>query len=131
MNVLKFYVSDVLFKTHIWERFTTETMIDYFGQATISSEEKIFIDIGANIGHYSALVAGLGHKVLSFKAFCHNVMPFMKTACHHNRFLSTGQMTLYKVAFAESPGNDMCLFSTRSVNTGNARMVLFLKAPWH
>jgi FkbM family methyltransferase len=82
---------------------------------------KLFLDVGANIGTFSTVVAQLGHEVIAVEPFKLNVPLIRETMCL-NKWEQ--RISLYKAGLADvSPGVDMCIWSTNSdINNGNARM---------
>ncbi len=82
-------VSDAIFKENIWEIETTERIITHYQLFKGIGEQKLFIDVGANIGFFSSVIASLGHKVIAIEPFSKNVPLLKRTICSENpRFAS-------------------------------------------
>lgn len=80
-----------------WERDLIGRMEDFLrAPATPSGAGKrLMVDIGANIGVYTASMAHLGHRVIAVEPFNFNVPLLLHTLCHPtNRLMD--RVTLYK-----------------------------------
>jgi FkbM family methyltransferase len=78
------------------------------------------IDIGANIGYFTAHVGQLGHQVIAVEPFGLNTPLLMHTICQNGM---RDRVQVFKAALLDAGEMDMCLWSTsKEKNTGNARL---------
>ena len=117
---------DIFEKGH-WEPGLTISMILDLGWPLNNDDvgRKLFIDVGGNVGYFTSLVASLGHEVISVEPFGKNQPILMNTVCAND---FQGRVRSHKIALTESPGRDMCLWSTHDkINIGNARLVPYFE----
>ena len=131
-------VSEAMTRTGCWENGIMASMVEHFGVTGSSSSEqqqqprRLFIDIGGNIGVFTATLANLGHRTITVEPFRLNVPIMMETLCHPDSNTVSdvgGRIKVFKVALSDKrPGQKMCLWSTSSrINNGNARLVPYFE----
>lgn len=114
-------VSANVIKTGCWEKHILKRVVDHM--KTLSS--GLFLDVGANIGAFTATVANNGHEVIAVEPFYMNIPIIQSTVCQQHM----EKVHLYKIGVSDtSPGQKMCIWSTNShINNGNARMTPYFE----
>ncbi|KAJ3056763.1 hypothetical protein HK097_004334 [Rhizophlyctis rosea] len=113
-------VSSEVMKTGIWEKENTRQILA--GLSLVSEvrgrEAAGFIDIGANVGWFSLMVARRGYKVSAVEPSPRNQLCIRHSTCL-NADLGK-QIILYDMGMAEDP--DVCHLYTQDGNNGNAML---------
>lgn len=107
------YISAALLSSGIWEPYITKV----FQIALRLHPDASVIDIGANIGYYSFLAAGSGHKVIAVEPIPENVIRFQKGA-------NLGGVTdkIHLLINAISDGHRNVTFTTNRDNQGGIKV---------
>jgi FkbM family methyltransferase len=88
------YISDNIRQYGVWEKYCSEVMLEL-----IKKENNLmFIDIGANIGYFSLLMASNSIECLSFEPIDENYLLFEKSIAENN----FTNIKLFKVGLGES-----------------------------
>jgi hypothetical protein len=134
-------VSSDLAKEGCWERHIVTRIVSYLN----TRDRGLFLDVGANVGAFTATVAANDNDVIAVEPFRLNVRPrvrgdraprpprpsqvplIRRTMCGPARL--DDRISLYKMGLADSfPGPKMCIWSTNDeINRGNARMTPYFE----
>lgn len=66
-------VSDQIKSNGAWEKQATEHLMNLMPCSGVSCSQKVFVDVGANIGWFSLTALHLGYTVVAFEPFKRNV----------------------------------------------------------
>ncbi|KAH8047991.1 hypothetical protein JL722_12780 [Aureococcus anophagefferens] len=120
-------VSSDMAKQGCWERHIVTRIVSYLN----TRDRGLFLDVGANVGAFTATVAANDNDVIAVEPFMLNVRPrvplIRRTMCGPARL--DDRVSLYKMGLADSfPGPKMCIWSTNDeINRGNARMTPYFE----
>ncbi|KAH8052283.1 hypothetical protein JL721_10922 [Aureococcus anophagefferens] len=123
----KHLVSSDMAKQGCWERHIVTRIVSYLN----TRDRGLFLDVGANVGAFTATVAANDNDVIAVEPFMLNVRPrvplIRRTMCGPERL--DDRVSLYKMGLADSfPGPKMCIWSTNDeINRGNARMTPYFE----
>ncbi|KAK7239238.1 stress-induced-phosphoprotein [Aureococcus anophagefferens] len=135
------WVSSDMAKQGCWERHIVTRIVSYLN----TRDRGLFLDVGANVGAFTATVAANDNDVIAVEPFRLNVRPrvrgdraprpprpsqvplIRRTMCGPARL--DDRVSLYKMGLADSfPGPKMCIWSTNDeINRGNARMTPYFE----
>lgn len=116
-------VSSDMAKQGCWERHIVTRIVSYLN----TRDRGLFLDVGANVGAFTATVAANDNDVIAVEPFMLNVPLIRRTMCGPARL--DDRVSLYKMGLADSfPGPKMCIWSTNDeINRGNARMTPYFE----
>ena len=110
-------VSDTISKANKWETFETKNILDALNYYSIKNNIKktdiYIIDIGANIGWYTFILAKYGYRILSFEPSKENYYILLKNYCLNKNLKIT---LINKGIFTEEKN---CYLYSNKVNFGN------------
>lgn len=88
-------------------------MLDFIAQTLSSSKDKVFLDIGANVGHHSLFAAGMATKVFAFE-------PYEKVRKSlEEKIALNGLQNIVVVPYAlGSTNEDLTFYEPADFNTG-------------
>lgn len=117
-NILEcIYISRSLVKTGYWEPFLQKELIE-------SGPPGLFVDIGANIGTFSLVLAAAGYKVEAFEPMEYNLELFRLSIQANSGF--SDRITIHEVAVGDTPIDKVCLTpayaGTPTKNLGNGQI---------
>ena len=121
-------VSEKIAREGAWEIRITRMILgalDGAGGKGGGGSPSLMIDVGANIGWFTAYMAAAGHDVLAIEPFGLNTPLLMHTLCRPEPPELAGRVRAYRVALSDpaGAGRTMCLRSTSpEANRGNAQM---------
>lgn len=114
-------VSDQIKSNGAWEKQATEQLMNLMPCSGVSCSQKVFVDVGANIGWFSLTALHLGYTVVAFEPFKRNVellCESLKTVRPH----LLEQIRLYNLGLDFTTRN--CeLFQEAKVNIGDTHSV--------
>ena len=117
------YVSKSILKKGSWESGTSSMVLEVLEQACIRldvpKENAIFLDIGANIGWYSLLLAAAGHSVVSFEPMRANEKLFRRSLCSNSDFQR--RLTYHTDMLSDAPRKNCTLYSDET-NVGDGML---------
>ena len=122
-------VSEKIAREGAWEIRITRMILgalDGAGGGGGGGSPSLMIDVGANIGWFTAYMAAAGHDVIAIEPFGLNTPLLMHTLCRPEPPELAGRVRAYRVALSDpaGAGRTMCLRSTSpEANRGNAQMV--------
>ncbi|XP_041363318.1 uncharacterized protein LOC121378971 isoform X2 [Gigantopelta aegis] len=108
------YITGALLSSGVWEPYITKV----FQIALEKHPNAILIDIGANIGYYSFLAAGMGHDVIALEPVLENAERFHK-GTQLGRFLDN----VHLLKNAMSDRHQTVCMTTNKENQGGLRVV--------
>lgn len=113
-------VSDNILSGGSWEAGMGSMILETLAQARnktgVPKEEAIFLDIGANIGWYSLLLAAAGYPVISFEPMQANERLFRRSICSNPDFQQ--RLTYHTDMLSDAPHTNCTMFSEES-NVGD------------
>ena len=129
------FISKSIMETGIWEATITARVLERLGTVVEqqgSTQPRVFVDVGANLGWFSLLAAAQGHDVLAIEPMEFNA-ELLRASAELNRRLAAadgtgafGSVRLFKVALAESERPPMCVLPAFDgdpvANAGNGQM---------
>lgn len=89
-----------------------EVMKKACNKLNISREDAIFLDIGANIGWYSLLLAAAGHQIISFEPMQANEQLFRRSICSNPDIQQ--RLTYYTDLLSDAPHSNCTMYSHNS-----------------
>ena len=114
------YVSTWILKKGSWESRTSSMVLEVLEEACsaleIPKETAVFLDIGANIGWYSLLLAAAGHSVISFEPMQANEKLFRRSICSNFDFQQ--RLTYHTDTLSDVPHKNCTLYSDEA-NVGD------------
>lgn len=116
------YISKSILTSGFWERDITEKFIVIMGDA--KQKRRLFLDIGANLGWFSLVVANMGHRVISVEPMKYNVELLLASLCNNSVF-DDSLITVYNMAFSTEPEGEACVrpsYAGGPQNEGNGQI---------
>jgi FkbM family methyltransferase len=118
-NTQDIYISGSIHKKQKpWDVFIWELILRTSTQ--ITSTNKLFVDVGANIGYFSLLAASLGYKVIAFEPMSRNAAKFYSSIVRNN---FSDKITLFQNAVTAESGRQLVLQETHYTNQGNGKIL--------
>ena len=109
-------VSAQIIENGSWESGDSLMLLEVMNKAcnklNISREDAVFLDIGANIGWYSLLLAAAGHQVISFEPMQANEQLFRRSICSNPDIQQ--RLTYYTDLLSDAPHSNCTMFSDNS-----------------
>ncbi|KAL3136086.1 hypothetical protein ABBQ32_007109 [Trebouxia sp. C0010 RCD-2024] len=106
-------VSNSILTHGSWEEGTSVTVLETLEAACnklgVLKEDVVFLDIGANIGWYSLLVAAAGYSAIAFEPMQANEQLFRRSICSNPDFQQ--RLTFYNDMLSDVPHSNCTLFS--------------------
>eukprot|EP00035_Acanthoeca_spectabilis_P005778 m.117310 g.117310 ORF g.117310 m.117310 type:complete len:390 (+) comp13182_c0_seq2:232-1401(+) len=119
------YISQIVLDQHRWpgEDRMVEKILDVLKQIEGPNSDKLFLDIGTNIGFYTFNVAAAGVATASFEALEYNA-ELVRGSIGLNPSFSE-RVNLFKSAVSSAPAPAMCVHSAggNPRNQGNGMLV--------
>lgn len=112
-----------------WESSIVSRIANILGNTRNGARQRVFVDVGANVGWFSAIALALGHHVVSVEPFPYNHNLILATVASGKgqRSWANGGLLLAKnalVAHNSKAAKSLCAVGThQGMNTGNAYMV--------
>ena len=118
---VKDIVSDSIKTSGSWETRDTQMLMNLMKCASSDCQNRVFLDVGANIGWYSLTAANLGFSVISFEPFGSN-LGLICSSIRESGESNAKRITIFNVGLDFKPRH--CeLFQQRSVNVGDTHSV--------
>ena len=106
-------VSKEILKKGAWEARTSSMVLEVLEEACntldIPKENAVVLDIGANIGWYSLLLAAAGHSVISFEPLPANENLLRRSMCSNEDFQQ--RLTYHTDMLSDAPHNNCTIYS--------------------
>ena len=112
-----------------WEGSIVTRIAEVLGNTRDGAPQRVFVDVGANVGWFSTIALALGHHVVSVEPFPYNHNLILATVAigKSQRSWANGGLLLAKnalVAHKSKAARSLCAVGThQGMNTGNAFMV--------
>lgn len=115
------YISKSILTTGVWESDATKWFGEILGNASV--KQRLFLDIGANLGWFSLVAINMGHTAIAVEPMRYNIELLLASVCNNSGFRS--RITVYNYAFSTSVNGEACIapsFAGGPQNEGNGQI---------